>query len=290
MLKRSSVLLVLVSLLFFAACDAAVTVGKYPTPIPTLNAPQRAQMVVQYCVDDTGSYDRAYLHGANKAVAQSIINSVVPNSQGLTVYATAITHNTFDPTNTLPPFVVQPVAAPPALPALTPTPTPGDSDSFHAGSVRDSVNKANSSVVTAYNQQMQSYLDTLHAAQSQTTSDVQRLISWGPSMDTSATSIWGCLGLATQRLQNQPGTKYLIIASDMQNNTCADCDPINLQGVSVHVIYYQSANAVIAKNNQDYWTPIFTQAGATSVRFDDPQTTQDQMSHPDATLFGGSQP
>ena len=121
---RKRFLTVVVASLLLVACGT--TVAKVAiTPLPTINVPARPHTLVQYCVDDTGSYDRTYFHQANDLVVQNLINAVQPNSDELTLYATAITSDTAKSENTLPAFVIPATGQAPTL-ALTPTPTPGD--------------------------------------------------------------------------------------------------------------------------------------------------------------------
>src|SRR5579859_7288498 len=94
-------LMPLLACLLLVACVTTVTPGLQVTPVPTVEVPHRGPVLVQYCVDDTGSYPRGLFSGANKLVASSLVLSVVPNSEGLVLYATQITSTTFDASNTL---------------------------------------------------------------------------------------------------------------------------------------------------------------------------------------------
>jgi len=206
----------------------------------------------------------------------------------LTLYATAITSDTAKSENTLPAFVIPATGQPPAL-ALTPTPTPGDTDSFNAGAVKSKVADANATQTTTYNQAMEIYVQNLQSVRDKVTQDSKRLTDWNPKVDARATSIYGCLALAQQRFQGVSGKKYLIIASDMANNTCVDCVHLKLNGVSVHVIFFKSDNAVEAQQKQAYWQDVFTQAGvsASQLRFDDPASSQGLAAQSKLPLFGG---
>lgn len=285
---RKRLLAVVAASLLLVACGSTVTKMEI-TPLPTLDAPARPHTLVQYCVDDTGSYDRSYFHQANDLVAQNLINAVQANSDELTLYATAITSDTAKSENTLPAFVIPATGKAPPL-ALTPTPTPGDPDSFNAGAVRTKIEDANATQTVSYNQQMAAYVKSLQSVQDKVKSDTARLHNWNPKVDSSATSIFGCLALAQQRFQGASGKKYLIIASDMGNNTCVDCVSLKLSGVSVHVIYFASSNAVEAQQKQDYWQGVFTQAGvsASDLKFDDPASSQGLAAQSNLPLFGGA--
>jgi len=285
---RKRLLAVAAASLLLVACGS--TVAKMTiTPLPTINAPARPHTLVQYCVDDTGSYDRSYFRQANDLVAQNLINAVQANSDELTLYATAITSDTAKSENTLPAFVIPATGQAPML-GLTPTPTPGDPDSFNAGAVRTKIEDANATQTTSYNQQMATYVKSLQSVQDKVKADTARLHNWNPKIDSSATSVFGCLALAQQRFQGASGKKYLIIASDMGNNTCVDCVSLQLSGVNVHVIYFASNNAVEAQQKQDYWQGVFTQAGvsASNLKFDDPASSQGLAAQSNLPLFGGA--
>jgi hypothetical protein len=123
--------------------------------------------------------------------------------------------------------------------------------------------------------------DEVKVVQGQVTRDVNRLMTWNPPVDHTATDIWGCLQLARHRFQGQPGTKYLIIASGMQNNTNNNytsdfASSHALAGVIVHIIFYDGCgdDAEDCQYWVNQWQPIFTAAGASSIKFDDPAQSQ----------------
>src|SRR5436305_424214 len=105
-----------------AACSAGLSSvsGSTITPVPTITSAHRDKVTIQYCVDDTGSYPREDFHGANQLVAQNFLAAVAANSDGVTLYATLINSQTFDPASTLDPFQIPVTAAYPALPAPIP--------------------------------------------------------------------------------------------------------------------------------------------------------------------------
>ena len=128
------------------------------------------------------------------------------------------------------------------------------------------------------------------AIKAQVTTDSARLINWNPKIDATATSVWGCLQLARQRFATQTGTKYLIIASDMQNNTNVDytsdfTSSKALKDVNVHVVYYDCENsgAGACQSLQNKWTGVFNGSGAKSVQFNDPAQSEAL-----GNLFGGA--
>jgi hypothetical protein len=275
--------------LLLAACAnplTSVTPKALITPAPTVAIAHRGPILVQYCADDTGSYPRGDFGLANRAIANSLVQSVRANSDGLVLYATLITSNTFDASNTLAPFVVPAIANYPALP--TPLPTPSQANPVSYSATATAVAGKNSVGISAYNADVATVANRVTVIRDQVAADAARLTGWNPPIDATATSVWGCLQLARQRFAGQPGAKYLIIASDMDNNTSVDFTADftasqALKGVNVRVIFYYCQAAGQCQDRANSWTPILNGSGAASVIFDDPAQSQALPS-----LFGGA--
>jgi hypothetical protein len=245
----------------------------------------RDKVTIQYCADDTGSYPREDFRGANQLVAQSLINAVAANADNLTLYATLINSKTFDPASTLDPFQIPATAAYPTLPAPLPTPTEGNPISY--AKEKQAAQAKNDDAIKAYNDQMASAKKQLDDLKQQVSADANRLVNLNPAVDYTATSVWGCLQLARTRFQQNPGTHYLVIASDLENNTSVDYTADfqgtrALDGVHVAIVYYYCATASSCQNKTAQWQSIFARSGAASVTFTDPA-----QSKPLTTLFGG---
>jgi len=245
----------------------------------------RDKVTIQYCADDTGSYPREDFRGANQLVAQSLINAVAANADNLTLYATLINSKTFDPASTLDPFQIPATAAYPTLPAPLPTPTEGNPISY--AKENQAAQAKNDDAIKAYNDQMASAKKQLDDLKQQVSADANRLVNLNPAVDYTATSVWGCLQLARTRFQQNPGTHYLVIASDLENNTSVDYTADfqgtrALDGVHVAIVYYYCATASSCQNKTAQWQSIFARSGAASVTFTDPA-----QSKPLTTLFGG---
>jgi hypothetical protein len=293
MVSKRQVVLCLTCLLFIAlaACaNPSTSPGTQVTPIPEVVAPYRGPVLVQFCSDDTGRYPRVDFLNANKLVASSLAQAVVPNSAGLVLYATAITSNTFDTANTLAPFVVPPIDNYPALP--TPIPSPAQQNPVTYPATATAAAARNSVGIATYNTQVTAVRDQLRVVKGQVSHDANRLITWNPPVDSKATSIWGCLQLARARFQGQPGTKDLIMASAMENTTNVDftqdfTTSQALKGINVHVIFYACTgsfgNAQQCQDKTAYWQGVISSSGAQSVRFDDPA-----QSLALTNLFGGA--
>ena len=270
----------LLACLALVACTIPVVPTATPqiTPVPTVVVPYRGPVLVQYCADDTGNYPREDFSAANRLVANSLLQEVVPNSGGLVLYATAITSNTFDPVNTLPPFLIPPIENYPPLPFASPSQV--NPISYPATATALAAHSA--PAVATYNAQTVSVNDEVKVVKGQVSRDVNRLIAWNPTVDYTASSIWGCLQLARTRFFGQSAIKYLIIASAMQNTTNADftsdfASSQALGGVNVHVIFYYCQQQMGSGQCEDktiYWHDVFNKSGARSVHFDDPAQSQ----------------
>ena len=252
------------------------------TPLPTLAqrsqpASKRPPLLIQFCNDDTGSFPRKDFQGANQLMASSLIQAVSANQQGVTLYATAITHNTFDPVNTLnPAFKVPDISAFDAQP--TPVPTHAAANPVTDPATATAVSQQTADGIIAYKQSVAEIDKQIKAAKDAVTKDVKRLTSWNPSVDTIATSILGCFQLAASRFQGQTGTKLIYIASDLENNTDVDytqsfVSSHGLAGVIVHVIYLVSPSATRDHEKRAQWCPFLKSAGATAVLFSDPTSS-----------------
>lgn len=248
------------------------------TPAPTLTTPTqptaRPALVIQFCDDDTGSYPRGYFRSASKLIASSLIDSIRVNQQGVTLYATAITHNTFDPSNTL-----SPVFTIPAIPAYgaapTPVPLPASTDPFTYSATQTTVASRTSQGISAYNASIVSLNQTVATVKASELKDTQRLIAWNPPVDYAGTSILGCFQLAAERFQNTSGTRLIYIASDLANTTDIDYTQTfltshALAGAIVHVIFFYSTDAAIAQRKESTWCPYLHSAGAKAIIFSDP--------------------
>jgi hypothetical protein len=251
-------------------------------PLPTFapaNQPTtlRPPLVIQFCDDDTGSYPRRDFAAANSLMASSLVSAVSANQGGVTLFATAITHNTFDPANTLnPAFKV------PSIPAYdlapTPVPTQEPQDPVTDPATATAVTSQTISGIIKHNQSVEDTNATIAKTKADVTQDTARLTSWKPTVDTIASSIIGCFQLAASRFQNQPGTKMVYIASDLENNTDVDytqnfVTSKALNGAIVHVIYFVSPSAKRDQEKRALWCPFLKSAGAKTVLFSDPTSS-----------------
>lgn len=286
-MKRTRVVLCIFAsaliLLTFAACDGGILTknvnANTPVPMPTLAsrtqpAVARPKLIIQYCADTTGSYPRGDFQGANHLIATTLESAVTANQGGVTLYATKISHNTFDPSNTL-----TPAFSVPAIPSYgtppTPVPTHAPEDPITDNATATAVAVQTGKGITDYNSTVVAIDQQVKDAQTHVSADVQRLTSWNPPLDNAGTSVLGCLQLAASRFQGQSGQKMLYIASDLGNNTDVDytqnfVKDHALSGAIVHMIYFYSPSASAGQQTRTSWCNLLTSAGAKSVQFSDP--------------------
>jgi len=200
---------------------------------------------------------------------------VSANQQGVTLYVTKISHNSFDPINTLyPAFIVPTIPGYPAAP--TPVPTFPPENPVFDGQTATAVRNQTDQAIQQYNQTVASIGQTVQNDRSAVSLDVnKRLIGWDPAPENSGSSVLGCLAAAASRFQGQTGDKLLYIASDLENTTDVDFEQTlvaqrQLSGSIVHVIYFYSPTAAQDQAKRALWCPYFKAAGATSVTFDLP--------------------
>lgn len=264
------------------ACDGgAVSSAIAPTPTPARMLPA---LVVQYCIDDTGSYDSQYFNGANQLVAQAVLSRAAPGQQGATIYVTEINANTFAPASTV--DVIR-IPAVPFAPTQPPTPTPADTNPFDSATATAQVAQAE--------QQAQATYAALQQAEQTALSQAQQVASSSASFlralvqePTGATDIYGCLMVASQNFALAPdgAQKLLIIASDLQDNVDSPAtasDPRTVPGARVIVINYLCPQAQGCDTNRTNWLAEFQHDGAAGVRFYSPAETQADLSG--QTLF-----
>lgn len=295
MRRNTLIALILAGCMGLAACGGDPGPTTSTTAIPTLvkvSQPNvtRPPLIVQFCNDDTGSFPRDDFHGASTLMGDSLVAATTANQGGVMLYATAITHNTFDPANTLSPVFTVPMI--PAFPiAPTPIPTYEPENPISDPQTAEAVRNGTTQGVIAYNQSVADIIQQIKAAKATVTQDVTRLTSWDPKVDTSATSVQGCFALAASHFKGQSGTKIMYVASDLENNTNVDAssDFVTshaLADVIVHVIFLVSPSASRDQQKRDFWCPFLKSAGARAVLFtapDQSKTLQDAFSQ-DAAL------
>lgn len=280
-LKRWKVVFVALGLsipLGMIACGPTIPTNNH-AQLPTMAAytqpaTTRQHLLIQYCDDNTGSYPHKYFPQANQLIATSLQDAATANQQGVTLYATAITHDTFNPTNTLDPaFAIPSIQAYPTAP--TPVPTHAPDNPVFDNATATAVRSQTINGIASYNNSVAIIDRQVADAKSALAKDVNRLKVWNLPVDTTATSVLGCFQLAATRFQVQAGIKMIYIASDLENNTDVDytqnfVTTHALRGAIIHVIYFFSANAGRDQEKRSRWCSYLKSAGATTIVFSDP--------------------
>lgn len=258
--------------------NATPVIISTPSVTAVPNPPHLGFATVQYCADSTGSYPANLFQAANNYIADSINAGIQANEAGFNLYVTYINADPTNPASTPLVFLV-PAQLPYPTQPPSPTPFPPNNQGFKNPPA--TATAATQATLTAWDSSYPSADATITAsvnsAKSALASKITTLRNL-PKYSSPFTSVWGCLYEASERFGNaQAGDKWLVIASDMQNNSSIDITKINLHGVKVRVIdFYCSGSSGGCQNTQNQWTSIFVQAGAArgDIHFDQPAETQ----------------
>jgi hypothetical protein len=266
-----SVLLVGISVL--SACDMGPTTDP-PTAVVTAppSVPHRGPVFLQISPDDTGSYPRSLMVAFLQQMAGWVDQLPAINSEQATVYVTYINSQPYLPASTPVSFTIPRVSNWP-LQQLTPVPSCPDNP-YSCSDTQATVTAANATSNVQYQQQITKIQAQLVAVEQWTKQQTKQLAALRPVIDNRSTSIWGVLNLAAQRFKGTQGEKYLILASDLGNNTAIDEVPPDLTGFHIIVAYMYCTSAVSCQNTKATWSAIFKRAHAASWRFLDPSESQ----------------
>lgn len=257
-----------------AANTAGHALGSASTPsvsVPPVAspAPLRAHVTVVFEPDLTGSYPYSYALAATRHFADLLDAAARPGESGVTAYIDPITSASFDPMQAMV-VTVPPVPALPAPPRFVPPPaTTGNP--FADSEAHQRAAQANAQARRAYRAQVSRITLQFARVRAQVRQQTDALRRWRPRIDTVATSIWGGLARASMWFAGQPGQKWLIVASDWQNNTNVDRVPgLSLAGVHIRAEYFYCLHPASCQAQQDFWSQVFHRAGAVDWEFIDP--------------------
>lgn len=233
-------------------------------PIATLST-SPSQNVVHFCMDGPPLYPHALAHQAAETLADKLDSLVVPGSSGMIVYASFIASRSYE--NDAISFQIPAIKAFPLAPAQ---PAYG-SDQYKNSLLKSDYGKN----LKAWQQtimQLQASLSQLQASVKQETNKLRALVS--PD-DPDGSDIRGCLVEASQHFQSAQGSKTLLIASDLYSSTSSSfAGSFSLPNVRVKVIWHTCfSTTAICSANDGYWKQQMLSAGATSVQFFDPATS-----------------
>jgi hypothetical protein len=224
-----------------------------------LDSPYQPYRVEQYCINTPPIFPAQLFHAAANALSERVQSLINPNSGGLALYVNLIRHNSIQGTvlsYKVPGFPADPL--PPPQPAQTDNP-------YTNAAWQQAYQKA----FAAWQAQLLSQHQQLAALRAQVKQWTDTLRSLNPRQfyDPIADDLYGCLDDASQHFQGVTGDKFLLIASPLINNTLVNASmSINLSGVHLVVVYRTCDVAAVCAASDAYWTKMFQQYGATSVK------------------------
>lgn len=180
---------------------------------------------------DTTAYP--YLGKVVKAVAQELMSDVTPGNVPEQVDVQAISADSLSPAAELMPPIV--------VPKIPPQPTPPDPNVDIGGTA------AYQQAVAYYNSQLAVMRQAGAAAAAQLSPELQQLATLNPP-EANLTDIWGCVTQASMILAGAPTgySKYLVLATDLQEAGPQNVGNIDLQDVTVSVADYDCAETLPA--------------------------------------------
>ena len=270
--------LALLLLMLLTACAGGPEAEPTPAAVASVTPPpvtaHRDKATVQYCGDVTGSYPATYFAAANGYLARSLQAAITANQDGVVFYASLINDQPENPVNSLPPIVIPSTPDWPKPPVIAPTPTPGKNP-FETSQAVAKALAANDDAQRAYAAGVKQVEGELAMLRTQLQPQLDGLAHWSPNRNARNTSIFGCIGLASQRFAGVTGNHILVIASDLQNNSLADVTPrLRLDGVQVVVIDLLCTTVPSCEATKGRWAGIFHAAGAASWTFADPAKSE----------------
>lgn len=234
--------------------------------------PHRGPLSIQIDPDITGSYPTALRQAFLTQIASWLEALPRVSTDETRVYLTYINHAPYLPASTPLSFTIASVPDWPVVPQLTPVPR-CDQNPYACSSAQATTTTADSQLKQAYEQQRNTVRQQLVTVQTATKAQAQKLRALNPATDEQGTSIWGVLNLASQRFHGVPGDKWLILATDLGNNSTRDAVLPDLTGVHVIVELY-SPSAVASHDTQVAWQGVFRRAHVASIQFLDPAAAQ----------------
>jgi hypothetical protein len=237
----------------------------------------RNKITALFCDDSTGSYRRAFFNAGRQAVADSFLNAVQANQDGITLYVTTINLDTVGPDNSIdPPLNLPPIADYP--PHVTVVPYKTVQNQLSQGDADSNVDATNTVGISTYNNQVAAITKKVQDTKEVAKHEVSRLLRWNPPEDDRGTSVLGCLYLVKSRLQITQDIKELIIASDLEDNvsTSLTSDFVQSQGLKgVSVLVIDLPGTTLDNVKRATWCTFFRNAGAAAIKIDDTVTSAD---------------
>lgn len=261
-------ILLLLALLLLSGCVSLfpqVSRAKVVHLEQPIIVPYQKYRIEQYAINTPPIFSVQLIHQAVSALADRVDTSINANMGGEAVYVNLITHDSLQGT-----VLSLRVPSFPADPPAPPSPKLGD-DPYANAQAQGDYQKAFDAWQANLIAQHKS-LSRLRMAVKVWTNKLRGLT---PPYDNVADDLLGLLADSSQHFQNVTGDKYLFIASPLINNTLVNASShISLSGVNVRVIYRTCALASVCSASDAYWSKIFKQYGAKSVKILDPAQSE----------------
>lgn len=258
-----------------------------PTPVSApVTAGHRNFLGVGYCADGTWSVPTQLFVDANRFVAKSIDDGVTMNQDGMVVYVTYVGANPYSAQSTPLTIQVPAIAAPPPVPTAQPTPPADPNNVWAHNNAVATVTANNAQAVQQYNAKVSQLTAQVTQTKDQVKplTDKLRNLPRPSGSEAKSTSVWQCIELQAQRLQQVHGDKMLVIESDFQDNQPQQAlSGVSLKGVTVVAIYMNCTSGGECRSTQDAWGSTFRSMHASSIKFYDPATSANLP-----PLFGGT--
>ena len=230
-----------------------------------IDVPFQPFRVEQWCINTPPIFSVWLFHQAANALSDRVDGSINVNIAGEAFYAGLITHNSIGGT-----VWSLKVENFPADPPSLPLPKLGN-DPYANAQAQSDYKKA----FAAWQAQLIAQHQHLARLRAEVKQETDKLRSFVPPYDNIADDLYGCLVDASQHFQNVNGDKYLFIASPLVNNTLVnESSSISLSGVNVRVVYRTCSVASVCSTSDAYWSNIFKQYGARSVKILDPAQSE----------------
>lgn len=279
--KRVFTALLLLCVIGLAGCAGGPTQtgpgvnGTPATTCPPTSASTpavRPHVNVQFLRDITGSYPTELGQAAVAQTAHAIEAWVGPGNGGLTFSLTYIDARPFAQESNPFSMVIPATASAPPAPVLQPTPTPSANDPYTNAQAKMKAQQANDHALACYHDQLNQEQAALGTLRAQVHTQLQRLVALQPTQDNRGTSIWAAIELAAQRLSSASGEKWLLVATDGQDNI-DDTSAARLDGVHIVFLDFYSPDARTWQAVSSYWRSHLLSIGAASVDFYDGQAS-----------------
>ncbi len=238
---------------------------------------QPAPKTVAVCIDRSRSYRDT--GRALSALADWIQTSAHPSD---VYYLRWIEDNSYRPEAEAMPAIRVPAVPTVNLPA-TPAPPAGGGDPSAVNpfsrlqkAEATATAQAESRLATATAQAVQgqivqlsnAYRAAVDASNAYVTQQSRKLAALKPAPAESG-DVAGCAQKSAELLAGAPGERYLVIASDLDQDPGHPLD-FRLDGIRVRLPYFQCDNPAKCEDVTRVWKELITRAGAIDVRFLDP--------------------